>query len=84
MGRPPFDGISVSETMDKKMPLDSLCRFLLILSKSAHQTSFTALQKDKFLVDHEGNPYKRFVPTVAPVDMVQDIESLLNKKDGTK
>jgi glutathione peroxidase-family protein len=39
-------------------------------------------KQDKFLVDHEGNPYKRFVPTVAPMDMVEDIESLLNKKDG--
>jgi hypothetical protein len=48
------------------------------------KTLCSTLQKDKFLVDHEGNPYKRFIPTVAPLDMVEDIESLLIKKDGGK
>ncbi|KAG7349883.1 glutathione S-transferase domain containing protein [Nitzschia inconspicua] len=37
---------------------------------------------NKFLVDHTGTPIKRFVPTVAPFDMKDDIESLLKKKEG--
>ena len=37
----------------------------------------------KFLVDHKGNPYKRFGPRKNPIpDMVVDIEYLLNlRKD---
>ncbi|KAG7373878.1 glutathione peroxidase [Nitzschia inconspicua] len=37
---------------------------------------------NKFLVDHTGTPIKRFVPTVAPFDIKDDIESLLKKKEG--
>jgi glutathione peroxidase-family protein len=37
---------------------------------------------DKFLVDHEGTPFKRYVPTVEPNDMKEDIETLLTKKEG--
>lgn len=33
----------------------------------------------KFLVDHEGNPYKRFGPTTSPMSMKSDIEELLVK-----
>lgn len=36
----------------------------------------------KFLVDHEGVPFKRFGPKFSPVDMTADIEDLLKKKDG--
>ena len=36
----------------------------------------------KFLVDHEGAPYKRFGPKTNPNDMVTDIEELLKKKEG--
>ena len=37
----------------------------------------------KFLVDHEGNPYKRYSPMVPPFSMKEDIEVLLRKKEGT-
>lgn len=37
----------------------------------------------KFLVDHEGNPYKRFGPTENPEDMKDDIEELLKKKEAS-
>ena len=33
----------------------------------------------KFLVDHEGTPYKRFSPTSSPFTMREDIEELLRK-----
>ncbi|CAB9505770.1 Glutathione peroxidase [Seminavis robusta] len=36
----------------------------------------------KFLVDHEGKPYKRFSPQIAPNDMVVDIDELLNKRSS--
>lgn len=35
----------------------------------------------KFLIDHEGNPYKRFAPTTPPKAMIDDIEMLLKKKE---
>jgi hypothetical protein len=35
-------------------------------------------------VDHKGSPYKRFVPTVAPFDMKDDIELLFAKKENDK
>lgn len=37
---------------------------------------------NKFLVDHEGSPYKRFGPTTNPKDMVRDIEELLKRRNG--
>ncbi len=36
----------------------------------------------KFLVDHEGIPFKRFGPKTNPVDMTADIEELLAKKEA--
>lgn len=36
----------------------------------------------KFLVDHEGTPFKRYGPKTAPKDIVPDIEELLKKKDS--
>jgi len=36
----------------------------------------------KFLVDHEGNPYKRFGPKTSPFEMRDSIETLLDKKEG--
>lgn len=36
----------------------------------------------KFLVDHEGNPYKRFGPTTDPKSMTNDIEDLIKKRNG--
>ncbi len=38
----------------------------------------------KFLVDHEGNPYKRYGPTEAPNVMKDDIELLLQKKESSE
>ena len=38
----------------------------------------------KFLVDSEGNPYKRYGPKTNPNDMVDDIETLLKKKEDAK
>jgi len=35
----------------------------------------------KFIVDHEGNPYKRFGPKTNPLQMVDSIEELLKKKE---
>lgn len=35
----------------------------------------------KFLVDHEGKPYKRFGPKTPPLAMKDDIEDLLKKKE---
>jgi len=34
----------------------------------------------KFLIDRNGVPVKRYAPTVAPNDMVADIEKLLNNQ----
>jgi glutathione peroxidase-family protein len=36
----------------------------------------------KFLVDHEGNPFKRYGPKTNPDEMVADIEELLAKRNG--
>ena len=36
----------------------------------------------KFLVDHEGNPYKRFSPKISPLEMKEDVELLIKKKEG--
>jgi glutathione peroxidase len=36
----------------------------------------------KFLVDHEGIPYKRFGPKTNPEDMKGDIEELLTRRNG--
>jgi len=35
----------------------------------------------KFLVDHEGNPFKRYGPQTNPDDIIPDIEELLKKKE---
>ena len=35
----------------------------------------------KFLVDHEGTPYKRFGPKTSPLSIKDDIEALLKKKE---
>lgn len=35
----------------------------------------------KFLVDHEGTPFKRLGPKTEPKDMVPDIEELLQRKE---
>ena len=32
---------------------------------------------EKFLVDHEGFPVKRYLPSTEPFDLVDDIESLI-------
>lgn len=37
----------------------------------------------KFLIDHEGTPYKRYSPQKAPLDIKDDIELLLKKKEGS-
>lgn len=37
---------------------------------------------NKFLVDHEGEPYKRFGPTTEPNAMKEDIEHLLARRNG--
>lgn len=36
----------------------------------------------KFLVDHEGTPFKRYGPKTPPNDMTPDIEELLKKKEA--
>lgn len=36
----------------------------------------------KFLVDHEGEPFKRYGPQTNPDDMIHDIEELLRKKEA--
>jgi len=36
----------------------------------------------KFLVDHEGTPFKRYGPKTNPEDMVKDIEELLAKRNN--
>ena len=55
-----------------------------MLDSVTHRLSFFFFSTDKFLVDYEGTPYKRFVPTVAPFDMKDDIETLLKKKEESK
>jgi glutathione peroxidase len=35
----------------------------------------------KFLVDHEGKPYKRYAPTESPFQFQSDIEDLLKRKE---
>lgn len=37
----------------------------------------------KFLVDHEGTPYKRYGTKKPPLDMKEDIELLLKKKESS-
>lgn len=36
----------------------------------------------KFLVDHEGKPFKRFGPTTNPYDIKADIDELLKKREA--
>lgn len=36
----------------------------------------------KFLVDHEGTPFKRYGPKTDPFDIKDDIEALLKKKES--
>lgn len=36
----------------------------------------------KFLVDHEGKPFKRYGPKTEPKDLVPDIEELLKRKEA--
>lgn len=38
----------------------------------------------KFLVDHEGKPYKRYGSKTPPMEMKEDIEELLAKKEAAK
>jgi len=38
--------------------------------------------KAKFLVDHEGKPFKRFGPTTNPYDIKADIDELLKKREA--
>ena len=38
----------------------------------------------KFLVDHEGNPFKRYGPQTNPDDMIPDIEELLKMKEAAE
>jgi glutathione peroxidase-family protein len=37
---------------------------------------------DKFLVDHEGQPFKRFGPQESPNTMIPDIDELLKRKEA--
>jgi glutathione peroxidase-family protein len=37
---------------------------------------------EHFLIDHEGNPYKRYAGKNDPFDLKDDIEHLLKKKEG--
>jgi glutathione peroxidase-family protein len=34
----------------------------------------------KFLIDHEGKPFRRYDPKTPPLDLKGDIEELLKKK----
>jgi len=34
---------------------------------------------EKFLLDHKGQPYRRYTPTVEPKEMTEDIEKLIQK-----
>ncbi|KAJ7381022.1 hypothetical protein OS493_004617 [Desmophyllum pertusum] len=34
---------------------------------------------EKILVDHKGQPYRRYTPTVEPKEMIQDIEKLIQE-----
>lgn len=36
----------------------------------------------KFLVDHEGTPFKRYSPQTSPEEMAADIEELLNRREA--
>jgi glutathione peroxidase len=38
----------------------------------------------KFMVDHEGNPFKRYGPKTNPEDMKSDIEELLAKREAAQ
>lgn len=38
----------------------------------------------KFLIDHNGNPYKRYDPETSPFEMKNDIEILMNAKEGRR
>lgn len=35
----------------------------------------------KFLIDHEGTPFKRYGPKTSPEEMVPDIEELMKKME---
>lgn len=51
---------------------------------NANKSSDIRWNFEKFLVDHEGNPYKRFDRTAPPYDLKDDIEILLKKKEEGK
>jgi hypothetical protein len=55
--------------------------FILVLTSCVGLPLPSFRRTAKFLIDHEGNPYKRYNAT-APLDMKEDIEMLLKKKEG--
>lgn len=84
--------IEFTKTIDPDMPdkIDFFEKANVNGSKSREvftylKQSFPGLIKwnfAKFLVDHEGVPYKRYSPTTNPEDMTKDIEALLQKRNG--
>jgi membrane-anchored glycerophosphoryl diester phosphodiesterase (GDPDase) len=77
MGQQIFAGISVCEVGVGLFYLAVLVLFFLICVVICVTTSRCTV---KFLIDREGNPYKRYNTTVTPLELKQDIEMLLQKK----
>jgi glutathione peroxidase-family protein len=72
-----FDGTSVrNSTHVPAFVVPCTSRLELTVSSSLFYAA-------KFLVDHEGVPYKRFSPKTPPFDLKGDIEALLKKKEAS-
>ena len=53
-------------------------------SDITNQPTNQSMNPGKFLVDYQGNPYKRFGPTTEPFAMKEDIEELLKQRNEKK
>jgi glutathione peroxidase-family protein len=56
--------------------------YVMTLSSFFPSSLFPRWNFAKFLVDHEGNPVKRYGPKTNPEEMVTDIEGLLAKRNS--
>lgn len=65
--------------LKKELPQDGTNNPVINFGKSLTglETEDVSWNFAKFLVDHEGKPYKRYAPTESPFSMKEDIQKLL-------
>jgi len=80
---PLFDYLSQSKPFEGFNPFHPVAKILIPLLNEKHPEYLTDNYSikwnfTKFLIDQEGNVVKRFECTTDPIDMEQDIETLVN------